>query len=251
MIPQPNSFSSIDEFVSGALLLIDKPLGWTSFDVVNKIKGFVKHTIEIPPNEQGHDRRFKVGHAGTLDPLATGLLVICTGALTKQIDHLQAGIKEYTGSIAFGQTTPSYDLETAPEGAFPTEHLNIDTVTTAARVLTGELLQRPPDFSAKQVAGQRAYKAARRGEQVNLPPVPVTVHDFQVLSFESYSASFHITCSKGTYIRSLAHDIGQNLGSGSHLTALRRVASHPFHVDNALTVDELLERLGKLQNKAS
>jgi tRNA pseudouridine55 synthase len=129
--------------------------------------------------------------------------------------------------------------------------LNIDTLTAAAKVLTGELLQRPPDFSAKQVAGQRAYKAARRGEQVNLPPVPVTVHDFQVLGFESNSASFHITCSKGTYIRSLAHDIGQNLGSGSHLTALRRVASHPFHVDNALTVEELVERLVKLQNKAS
>jgi tRNA pseudouridine55 synthase len=113
------------------------------------------------------------------------------------------------------------------------------------------LLQRPPDFSAKQVGGQRAYKAARRGEQVNLPPVPVTVHDFQVLSFEANSASFHITCSKGTYIRSLAHDIGQNLGSGSHLTALRRVASHPFHVNEAMTVEELLKRLEKLQNSAT
>jgi tRNA pseudouridine55 synthase len=248
MTPTANNFSSINEFINGSLLLIDKPLGWTSFDVVNKIKGFVKHTIKIPPNEHGHERRFKIGHAGTLDPLATGLLVICTGALTKQIDHLQAGVKEYTGNIAFGQTTPSYDLETTPEGAFPTQHLNLQAISAAARVLTGELLQRPPDFSAKQVGGQRAYKAARRGERVNLQQVPITVHDFQVLSFESNSASFHITCSKGTYIRSLAHDIGQNLGSGSHLTVLRRVASHPFHVNSAITVEALLERLAKLQN---
>jgi tRNA pseudouridine55 synthase len=251
MTSKANSFSSIDEFVNGSLLLVDKPLGWTSFDVVNKIKGFVKHKIEIPPNEHGHERRFKVGHAGTLDPLATGLLVICTGAMTKQIDHLQAGIKEYTGSIKFGQTTPSYDLETTPEGAFPTEHLSLDSITAAALSLTGNLMQRPPDFSAKQIDGKRAYKAARRGERVDLPPVPITVHEFRVPSFENLSIDFHITCSKGTYIRSLAHDIGQHLGSGSHLTALRRVASHPFRVDDALSVDELLQKLTELQKTAS
>jgi len=250
MTPPPNSFTSIDEFVNGSLLLIDKPLGWTSFDVVNKIKGFVRHNIHIPPNEHGHERRFKIGHAGTLDPLASGLLVICTGAMTKQIDLLQAGIKEYTGQIVFGQTTPSYDLETQPEGDFPTGHLSLDRISTAALSLTGDLMQRPPDFSAKQVGGQRAYKAARRGERVDLPPVPITVHEFRVLSFENRTATFHITCSKGTYIRTLAHDIGFNLGTGSHLGALRRVASLPFHVDNALTVEDLMQKLSELGKSA-
>ena len=134
---KPNSFDTVSEFVSGSLLLIDKPLGWTSFDVLNKIKGFVRHHIELPPNEHGHEQRFKIGHAGTLDPLATGLLVICTGRMTKSIDSLQAGQKQYTGSIRFGQTTPSFDLETSPEGAFPTAHLTLHGLREAASLLTG------------------------------------------------------------------------------------------------------------------
>jgi len=241
-----NKFETIEEFVSGTVLLIDKPLGWTSFDVLNKVKGYVQHNIKIPPNEQGHKQRFKIGHAGTLDPLATGLLVICTGALTKTIDNLQAGKKEYTGSIAFGQITPSFDLETEPQGEFETAHLNRETVEAYAQSMIGEQMQQPPDYSAKQIDGQRAYKAARRGESVDIPPVKITIEDFKITSFEMPQANFHITCSKGTYIRSIANDIGKNLGTGSYLSGLRRVASHPFHVNEAITVDQLIKKLSQM-----
>lgn len=241
-----NNFQHIDEFVSGTVLLIDKPYGWTSFDVLNKIKGFVKHNVVIPPNEHGHERRFKIGHAGTLDPLATGLLVICTGSLTKSIDDLQAGIKEYTGHFTFGMTTPSYDLETEPEGNFATQHLNLAMLQEAAQGMVGEQQQRPPDFSAKQIGGQRAYKAARRGESVAMPMVNINILDFRITNFCDSKAEFHITCSKGTYIRSIAHDFGQNLASGSYLSGLRRIASHPFHIDQAITVDRLLQKLSEM-----
>jgi tRNA pseudouridine55 synthase len=245
---KPNSFNSVSEFVSGSLLLIDKPLGWTSFDVLNKIKGFVRHQIELPPNEHGHEQRFKIGHAGTLDPLATGLLVICTGRMTKSIDSLQAGQKQYTGSIRFGQTTPSFDLETSPEGAFPTAHLTLHGLREAASLLTGEQMQTPPSFSAKQIDGQRAYKAARRGEQIEIPAVKIRVDTFEILSFEANEAMFRIDCSKGTYIRSLAHDLGLKAGSGAHLSGLRRTQSLPFDVQDAWTVEMLLEKLNNLKN---
>jgi len=244
----PNSFSSVAEFVNGSLILLDKPLGWTSFDALNKIKGFVKHNLIIPPNDQGHEQRFKIGHAGTLDPLATGLLVICTGRMTKIIDHLQAGEKEYTGTIRFGQTTPSFDLETTPEGNYLTEHLSIENVREAAAQLTGSQLQTPPSFSAKQIGGQRAYKAARRGEKVEIPAVPIDVSAFDILSFENKEAYFRIACSKGTYIRTLASDLGRLAGSGSYLSSLRRTKSRPFDVQDAWTVEFLLEKLQDLRN---
>jgi tRNA pseudouridine55 synthase len=241
-----NNFESIEEFVKGTVLLIDKPLGWTSFDVLNKVKGFVRHNISIPPNEHGHAQRFKIGHAGTLDPLATGLLVICTGALTKQIDSLQAGKKEYTGCITFGQVTPSFDLETAPQGEFPVDQINLSNLEACAKKMTGEQMQQPPGYSAKQIDGQRAYKAARRGEAVEIPAVKINIEEFRITHFAMPEANFHITCSKGTYIRTIANDMGSNMGSGSYLSALRRVASHPFHVDQAITVDQLLERLAQM-----
>jgi tRNA pseudouridine55 synthase len=244
----PNSFESIDEFVSGSLLLIDKPLGWTSFDALNKIKGFVRHNLVIPPNQQGHAQRFKIGHAGTLDPLATGLLVICTGGMTKSIDSLQAGTKEYTGSIQFGQTTPSFDLETQPEGNYSTSHLSLTLLQEAALGLSGEQMQTPPSYSAKQIDGQRAYKAARRGEQLEIPAVRIHVEAFEITSFENNEAQFRISCSKGTYIRTLANDLGQRVKSGSYLKALRRTQSNPFDVTNAWTVETLLERLIQLNN---
>jgi tRNA pseudouridine55 synthase len=245
---KPNAFNTISEFVSGSLLLIDKPLGWTSFDVLNKIKGFVRHHIVLPPNEQGHEQRFKIGHAGTLDPLATGLLVICTGRMTKSIDALQAGQKQYTGSIRFGQTTPSFDLETNPEGEFPTAHLTLDNLQAAASCFTGEQLQTPPRFSAKQIDGQRAYKAARRGEQIEIPAVTIRVDAFEILSFEENEACFRIDCSKGTYIRTLAHDLGLKAGSGAHLSSLRRTQSLPFDIQDAWTVEILIEKLNTLKN---
>ena len=229
-------------------MLIDKPLGWTSFDALNKIKGFVKHKLVIPPNEHGHPQRFKIGHAGTLDPLATGLLVVCTGRMTKIIDNLQAGEKEYTGTMVFGQTTPSYDLETTPEGNHPTTHLSLESIRNAAKQLTGDLMQTPPGFSAKQIDGQRAYKAARRGEQLDIPAVSVRVDDFEIFSFEDGVAQFRIACSKGTYIRSLANDLGKMAGSGAHLGSLRRTKSLPFDVTEAWTVETLLERLQLMSN---
>jgi tRNA pseudouridine55 synthase len=241
-----NNFGSIEEFVKGTVLLIDKPLGWTSFDVLNKVKGFVKHKVKIPPNDQGHQQRFKIGHAGTLDPLATGLLVICTGAFTKTIDSLQAGKKEYTGCITFGKVTPSFDLETPVEGEYPTDHINRAVIEASALSMTGEQMQRPPSYSAKQIDGQRAYKAARRGETVEIPEVRITIEDFKIIDFQMPDAHFHITCSKGTYIRTIANDVGKNLGSGSHLSALRRVASHPFHIENAITVEQLLDKLAQM-----
>jgi tRNA pseudouridine55 synthase len=244
----PNSFESIDEFVGGSLLLIDKPLGWTSFDVLNRIKGFVRKNVTIPPNQHGHAQRFKIGHAGTLDPLATGLLVVCTGSLTKSIDSLQAGTKEYTGSIRFGQTTPSYDLETTPEGAFSTEHIDLESLRKAATHFTGNLMQRPPSYSAKQIDGKRAYKAARRGEEVFIPAVPVVVETFEIESYHNGEAHFRIVCSKGTYIRSLAHELGQSMASGSYLSSLRRTRSLPFDINASWTVENLLERLSKLSN---
>jgi tRNA pseudouridine55 synthase len=244
----PNSFTSIDEFITGSLLLVDKPLGWTSFDVLNKIKGFVRHQVTIPPNEHGHAQRFKIGHAGTLDPLATGLLVICTGKMTREIDGIQAGIKEYTGHIQFGQTTPSFDLETLPEGAFDTTQLSAELLRNAALSLTGEQLQTPPAYSAKQVAGQRAYKAARRGEAIEIPAVQINVDLFEIVSFDQNVAEFRIVCSKGTYIRSLAHELGRRCQSGAYLASLRRTKSLPFDIQDAWTVEAMLEKLANMGN---
>jgi len=239
----PNSFQSIEEFVTGSVLLIDKPYDWTSFDVLNRIKGFVRNKVNIPQNEHGHDQRFKIGHAGTLDPLATGLLVVCTGKFTKRIDEFQGGSKEYTGSITFGKTTPSYDLETEPEGDFPTEHLNLEYLQSVALQMTGEQWQKPPIYSAKQVDGKRAYKAARSGQNIIIPAVPVTVLYFDVLKYENQTLEFRIGCSKGTYIRTLAFEIGHKAGSGSYLSSLRRTKSNPFSIENSLTLDEILVKL--------
>ena len=244
----PNSFKSVEEFLNGSLLLIDKPLGWTSFDALNRIKGFVKRHLVVPPNEHGHLQRFKIGHAGTLDPLATGLLVVCTGRMTKSIDTLQAGVKEYTGTIRFGQTTPSFDLETQPEGNYPTAHLTLEAIRNAAKELTGEQLQTPPSFSAKQVNGQRAYKAARRGEHVEIRAVTIQVDAFEILSWQEEEARFRITCSKGTYIRSLANDLGRLAGSGAYLSSLRRTQSLPFDVKDAWSLETLLEKLQSMGN---
>ncbi len=244
--PAVNSFHSLQEFVTGTVLLIDKPLSWTSFDALNRIKGFVRKNVPIMPNEHGHDQRFKIGHAGTLDPLATGLLIVCTGKFTKRIDDFQAGEKEYTGTIFIGKTTPSYDLESTPEGEYATSHITEELILATAKSFIGDQWQKPPVFSAKQVDGQRAYKAARRGEEVIIPSVPITIFDFEITRVALPEVDFRIRCTKGTYIRTIAHDFGKKMDSGSYLKALRRTVAEPFDVEEALTIDQLLAKLQSL-----
>lgn len=230
-----NSFTSLNDILAGAILLIDKPVDWTSFDVVNKIKLHLRRGHSAP--------KFKIGHAGTLDPLATGLLVVCTGAFTKKIDHIQIGEKEYSGTIFFGKTTPSFDLETEPEGDYSTIHLTEDLIRKTAESFVGEQLQTPPKFSAKWINGKRAYMSARLGEEIEMRQVLITVQSFEVTRIELPEVDFVIRCSKGTYIRSLANDFGKRLESGSYLKLLRRTASNPFTVREAMTMEELFVRI--------
>lgn len=246
-LPTPNHFSSIEEFLNGSLLIIDKPMGWTSFDVVGKIKAYVRHHLEIPKNPNGERPRFKVGHAGTLDPLATGLLVVCTGKLTKAIESIQGGQKEYTGTIFLGKTTPSYDLETIPEGDYAIDHITDDVLRQVAVSFIGEQLQTPPVFSAKQVNGKRAYESARKGEHVEIPPSRITVYDFQLTRIDKQEVDFLIRCSKGTYIRTIANDFGKRLNSGSYLKTLRRTESHPYRIEQHLSLDEVFARLNSMK----
>lgn len=216
----------IEEFQAGRVLLIDKPYTWTSFDVVNKIRyAFKPHKI-------------KVGHAGTLDPLATGLLVICVGKKTREIDNYQAQIKEYTGKILVGSTTPSYDLETAPDAEYPTAHITAEMIEEARKLFLGTIQQVPPVYSAIKVDGKRAYESARKGKEIELKPREVHVEAFEPDISAFPEVSFRVICSKGTYIRSLARDFGAALNSGAHLTALRRERIGEFHVSDAYTVDE-------------
>ena len=215
------------DFAAGEVLLIDKPLKWTSFDVVKKIRNKIKIK--------------KVGHAGTLDPLATGLLVICTGKKTKTIESIQATKKEYIGTITLGNTTPSYDLEQEFDGEFATTHITKDLIEEARDQFLGDIEQIPPVHSAIKVDGQRVYKKARRGELVELKPRPVTIYSFEIENIIMPVVHFRITCSKGTYIRSIAHDFGKALNSGAHLSSLRRTKVGDFDVVNALSVDEFIK----------
>ena len=236
--PNTNQFDSLDQLIAGCVLVIDKPLDWTSFDVVAKIKGRVRN--------RSNGAKFKIGHAGTLDPLASGVLVICTGKYTKSIEQFMAGKKEYTGTITMGQTTPSYDLETAPEGDFAIAHLTREMYEANAKTFVGEQFQTPPIFSAKQVNGKRAYESARAGVEVKLNAVPITIFDFELTHFELPKIDFRVECSKGTYIRSLANDFGMRLSSGSYLSALRRTASYPFTVAESMTVESVLARIDEV-----
>ncbi len=220
------------------LLLVDKPLGWTSFDVVNKVRWLIRHRLGV--------KKIKVGHAGTLDPLATGLLVLCTGKLTPLITSLIDDDKGYTGTLRFGATTPSYDLETAPDATFSTAELPSEDIRAAARTFTPGYLQTAPMFSAKKVDGKPAYRAARKGKQVEIPPREVSIHKFELTSIAWPDAHFDVLCSKGTYIRSLAHDLGKALNNGAHLTALRRYRSGQFSVDDAMSIEEFERRLNAL-----
>ena len=227
---------SAEDFLDGQLLLIDKPLEWTSFDAVNKIKFSLLRRFGF--------KKIKVGHAGTLDPLATGLLLICTGRMTKKISELTGLDKTYEGQFLLGATTPSFDLETETENHLPTEHLTEDQVKEAAQTLVGEQDQMPPMYSAKKVGGRRAYKAAREGTTIDLQPNRVVVHSFEVDTAQLPLVGFRIVCGKGTYVRSIARDLGEKLGCGAHLVALRRTAIGDHSVEKAVSPQSFVDSLG-------
>lgn len=219
---------TITELAEGSVLLFDKPYGWTSFDVIGKVRSLIRKRLGL--------KKTKIGHAGTLDPLATGLLIVCTGKLTKTIDSYQAQEKEYTGTFFMGQTTPSYDLETEPDGTFSTNHITPALAKEAAAKLSGITNQIPPQFSAKKIEGTRAYEFARKGEETILEARQVHITLFEINRIELPEIDFRVVCSKGTYIRALARDFGQALHSGAYLKNLRRTRSGELHVDNAWNI---------------
>ncbi|TGE23048.1 tRNA pseudouridine(55) synthase TruB [Hymenobacter metallicola] len=221
MSQQPHAF----DFETGEVLLLDKPLTWTSFDVVRK----VKNTLRIK----------KIGHAGTLDPLATGLLILCTGKKTKQIDLIQAQEKEYTGTFRLGQTTPSFDLETAVDADLPYAHVTPEQLLAAVQAFTGPIQQTPPLYSAVKINGERAYEVARRGDTAEIKSKEVTIKEFELTGINLPEVQFRVVCTKGTYIRSLARDFGQHLGCGAHLTKLVRTRIGEYRVEDALTLEAL------------
>lgn len=216
-----------EQFLEGQILLIDKPLTWSSFQAVNKIKYTLIKNLDLP-------KRFKIGHAGTLDPLATGLLIICTGKFTKRLSELQGQIKEYTGTITVGATTPSYDLETAINETFPTSHITAELIEQTKEQFIGAIEQFPPIFSAIKKNGKRLYEHARKGEEIEIQSRKIEISEFEITRIELPEIDFRVVCSKGTYIRSLAYDFGKALKSGAHLTALRRTKIGNFSVDNAV-----------------
>ena len=217
---------SENTFEEGRVLLIDKPFDWTSFDVVRKIR----NTIRIK----------KVGHAGTLDPLATGLLILCTGKFTKKINEYMAQEKEYTGTITLGATTPTYDLESTPENIQHTHHLDEEMIRKATIPFTGEIMQIPPIHSAIKQKGKPVYLLARKGHDVVMEPRKITINEFEITSIELPVVTFRVVCTTGTYIRSLAHDFGQSLGCGGYLSSLRRTRIGNFKVEDAMSVDQFV-----------
>lgn len=226
--------------IQGEVFYLDKPLSWTSFDVVKRIRGKLHHRLGI--------KKLKVGHAGTLDPLATGVLIVCTGNMTKQIDELQAHVKEYVAEMALGATTPSFDLETEIDATYPTEHITREMVEQVLKEqFVGSIQQVPPAFSACKVDGHRAYKMARKGKTVELKAKELVIDEIELLAFEPQKITVRVVCSKGTYIRALARDIGMALGSGAHLTALRRTRVGSVRVEDCLSVPDMLSVLDEAE----
>ena len=221
--------ASKENFLSGEIILIDKPLEWTSFQVVNKIRWIIKSTYGV--------KKIKVGHAGTLDPLATGLLIICTGKMTKSIEQFMGQEKEYTGTFTLGATTPSYDLETPINMEFPIDHIDEEMLQAALSKFIGPIDQQPPVFSALKKDGKRLYEYAREGTQVEVPHRKVNVHDFNLTQIDLPNVDFRVSCSKGTYIRSLANDFGKALNSGAYVTGLRRTRIGDFNIEKALSIE--------------
>ncbi|WP_431125227.1 tRNA pseudouridine(55) synthase TruB [Flagellimonas flava] len=216
-----------EDFLNGQILLIDKPLEWSSFQAVNALKWAIRKKFDL--------KKIKIGHAGTLDPLATGLLIICTGKFTKKIPELQGQIKEYTGTFTLGATTPSYDMETEVNQTFPMDHITDDLLYEATTSFLGEIDQVPPVFSALKKDGKRLYEFAREGKEVEIKSRKVEIHTFEITKIRMPHVDFRIVCSKGTYIRSIAHDYGRSVQSGAYLSALRRTKIGDFNVDNSVT----------------
>ena len=231
---------SAEDFLNGQTLLIDKPLEWSSFQVVNKLRWLIRQQFNI--------KKIKVGHAGTLDPLATGLLLICTGKFTKTINELQGQVKEYTGTITLGGTTPSYDLETEIDQTFPTDHVSSELIHKATAQFIGKIDQFPPVFSALKKEGKRLYEYARKGEEVAISSRQIEISEFEItaIDLDNLKVDFRVVCSKGTYIRSLAYDFGKALNSGGHLSALRRTKIGDYSVDNAITPAAFEEMITQL-----
>ena len=225
-----------EDYLDGQILLIDKPLKWSSFQAVNKLKYILKRKYNLP-------KKFKIGHAGTLDPLATGLLIVCTGKFTKRITDIQAQAKEYTGTITVGATTPSYDLETEVDATFPTEHISEALILETTKQFIGEIDQKPPVFSAIKKDGKRLYEHARAGEEVEIQSRKTTIYEFEITRIALPEIDFRVKCSKGTYIRSLAYDFGLALQSGGHLTALRRTKIGDYSVENGISPEDFEKQL--------
>ncbi len=234
----PCNFNTETDFVSGALLLIDKPLEWTSFDVVKKVRNLIKKKLQI--------KKIKVGHAGTLDPLATGLLIVCTGKFTKRIDEIQGQEKTYTGTFTLGATTPSFDLETKINQSFETAHITKELLEETTKLFVGEIMQKPPVFSALKKEGKRLYEFARENKKVEISKRKVVVHCFEITEINMPIISFKISCSKGTYIRSIANDFGLALRSGAYLSKLCRTKIGDYSLDSAFSLKETEEKI-KLQ----
>lgn len=223
-------------FVQGQVILIDKPLNWTSFQVVNKVRWLIRKHYGL--------KKLKVGHAGTLDPLATGLLILCTGSMTKSIESFQGQEKKYIGRLKLGATTPSYDLETQVDQTFEYAHVSTEMLHATTEQFTGKILQKPPIFSAIKQDGKRLYSLAREGKTTEVPEREISIEEFQITHIALPEVEFAVRCSKGTYIRSLAHDYGQALESGAHLTALRRTAIGHFTVLEAMSIEDFETSLG-------
>ncbi len=227
------------DFQEGVVLAFDKPYRWTSFDVVGKVRWLLCRHLGI--------KKLKVGHAGTLDPLATGVLIVCTGRATKRIEELQSGTKEYLATIRLGATTPSYDLEKPIDATYPTEHVTRDMVQEVLERFKGTIEQVPPTFSACKVDGKRAYKMARNGDEVELKPKTLTIDEIELTDCSLPDITVRVVCSKGTYIRALARDIGQALDSGGHLIALRRTRVGDYRVEDCLNPEKFTEWLDTVE----
>ena len=231
------------DYIEGHTLLINKPLKWTSFDVVKKIRNTLRTTLKI--------KKIKVGHAGTLDPLADGLLIVCTGKFTKHINEFQAKEKEYTAEFTLGATTPSFDLETEVNETFDYKHLTEDMLKKTAKSLTGNIIQTPPIYSAIKQNGKRLYEHARKGENIKIKKRIVNVSKFEIVKLEMPKVYFKIVCSKGTYVRSLAHSFGKNLNNGAHLSQLTRTRIGKFKLSKAIDIQEFIDSLSKINNQVS
>lgn len=223
------------DFITGEIIAIDKPLRWTSFDAVKRLRGGIQKRLRV--------KKFKVGHAGTLDPLATGVLIVCTGRATRKIEQLQAGEKEYVATVKLGATTPSFDLETEVDAQYPWDHVTEDLAREALKKFEGDIMQVPPVFSAVKVEGKRAYKYARKGKDLSLKAKPIKIREIEFLSLEGDLLKFRVVCGKGTYIRALARDLGRLLNSGAHLVELRRTRVGDIRVEDCMTVEEAVEKI--------